>query len=183
MALSSLPMAKQRAAPVINHAVSRGLLRRLGTVLPVCVSASGECALRAECLFVQDFIRQSAHSAHCHIDLATRGHTHTLTPPTHTRLLTHTHTLVSLFSSFGNKSCRSAVKASLFYHHVQMCWKNCFRIICSILHLDLWRCNLLFCLHFSSVCFSKKSSRNEVGMFDFLNLLFLFCYCTFVFTA
>lgn len=42
----------------------------------LCVSVQSECTLRAECLFVQDFIRQAAHSAQCPIDRATRGHTH-----------------------------------------------------------------------------------------------------------
>ena len=43
---------------------------------------ASKCTPWAECLFVQDFIRQAADSAQCYIDRATRGHTHT-----------HTHTL------------------------------------------------------------------------------------------
>lgn len=39
---------------------------------------ASKCTPWAECLFVQDFIRQAADSAQCHIDRATRGHTHTL---------------------------------------------------------------------------------------------------------
>lgn len=41
------------------------------------VSGQSERTPWAERLFVQDFIRQAAHSAQCHIDLATQGHTHT----------------------------------------------------------------------------------------------------------
>lgn len=87
LALSSLPMVKQRApAPVvINHNVSR--LSCGARLQPPYVLAQSECVLHAECLFVRNFIRQSAHSAQRHIDLATQGHSHT--HPMHT----HTHSL------------------------------------------------------------------------------------------
>lgn len=113
LALSSLPMAKQRAAAVINHAVSRGSCGARHRPPRACRRrANVRCEQNV--YLSQDFIRQSAHSAHCRIDLATRGqaHKHTLTPP-------HTLTLFSLFSSFGNKSCRGAVKASRFYYYGQ----------------------------------------------------------------
>lgn len=48
------------------------------------VVVQNECALRAECLFVRDLIKQAAHSAQCCIDLATRlkaTHTFSLFSP------------------------------------------------------------------------------------------------------
>lgn len=72
-------MAKQRPpALVINHVVSRAPVAR-STIFHASRCRASERAppAAAACLFVQDFIRQAAHSAQCRIDLATRGHTHT----------------------------------------------------------------------------------------------------------
>lgn len=113
LAWSSLPMAKQRAAAVINHAVSRGSCGARHRPPRACRRrANVRCEQN---VYLSGISSGSLHTQHIAVSILPleAKHTNTHSPPTHTL------TFFSLFSSFGNKSCRGAVKASRFYYHGQ----------------------------------------------------------------